>query len=80
MLHAIDTTPHAMIGIFKTNIATPEDRQKMITAIKAHFDVSSCYVDLEDCDRVLRIVDMKVAEHTMIAFVQQQGFACEVLE
>ncbi|WP_246197867.1 hypothetical protein [Chitinophaga agrisoli] len=69
-----------MIGIFKTNIATPEERQLMIRAIHAHFDVSSAYVDIEDCDRVLRVADMKVDEYTMMDFVRQQGFLCEVLE
>jgi len=81
-MHAIleQTKPYAMIGIFRTNIATHEDRQHMIAAIQAHFDVGTCYVDLEDCDRVLRITDMKVDEYTMIAFVKEQGFLCEILD
>lgn len=82
MLHAIlnHTEPYAMIGIFKTNIATREDRQYMISAIQGHFDVSTCYVDLEDCDKVLRITGMKVDEYTMISFVRDHGFLCEILE
>jgi len=72
MLHAIlkHTEPFAMTGIFKTNIATREDRQYMINVIKHHFDVDSCYVDLEDCDKVLRITGMTVDEYTMISFVR----------
>ncbi|WP_145709912.1 hypothetical protein [Chitinophaga japonensis] len=69
-----------MIGIFRTNIATHEDRQHMISAIQANFEVGTCYVDLEDCDKVLRITEMKVDEYTMIDFVQQQGFLCEILD
>ncbi|HEU4552789.1 MAG TPA: hypothetical protein VFS25_08140 [Chitinophaga sp.] len=81
MLHAIaNYKTDAMTGIFKTNIATPEERQQMIRAIHAHFDVATCYVDIEDCDKVLRITDMKVDEYTMMAFVRQQGFLCEILE
>jgi len=52
----------------------------MIRAIHAHFDVTSCYVDIEDCDKVLRITDMEVDEYTMMAFVRNQGFLCEILE
>ena len=70
----------AMIGIFKTNIGTYHERNLIIRAIRNNFDVSSCNVDIEDCDKVLRIVDMKVDEHHIISFVKQQGFQCEVLE
>jgi hypothetical protein len=74
------STLFAMIGIFKTNIATPEDKQHVIHAIHRNFEVGQCHVDLEDCDKVLRITEMKVEENAMINFVQQQGFACEVLD
>ncbi|MGX5820440.1 hypothetical protein ACWKWU_19750 [Chitinophaga lutea] len=42
--------------------------------------MKTCHVDIEDCDKVLRVVDMNVDEPTMIDFVRQQGFHCEVLE
>jgi hypothetical protein len=73
-------TPFAMIGIFKTNIATKEDRQNVLQAIRNRFEVGHCHVDLEDCDKVLRITEMKVQEDDMIAFVKKQGFDCDVLE
>ncbi|MGN7721100.1 hypothetical protein [Chitinophaga sp. 22620] len=69
-----------MIGIFKTNIRTYHERNLIISAICSNFEVSSCNVDIEDCDKVLRVVDMKVDEHSIIRFVQEQGFHCEVLE
>lgn len=69
-----------MIGIFKTNIGTTRERNLIIDAICNNFDVTSCHVDIEDCDKVLRIVDMKVDEPSIIHFVKQQGFHCEVLE
>ncbi|MET7001239.1 hypothetical protein [Chitinophaga defluvii] len=74
------TQQKAMIGIFKTNIATKKHRQQMIHAIETHFEVSSCHVDLDDCDKVLRIADMKVAEEEIIRFVKNQGFHCEILD
>lgn len=52
----------------------------MLRAIQSRFDVGPCHIDLEDCDRVLRIVDMTVDEPTMMDFVRQQGFLCEPLE
>lgn len=73
-------TSAIMIGIFKTNIGTYRERSLIIDAICNNFDVTSCHVDIEDCDKVLRIVDLKVDEHSIISFVKQQGFHCEVLE
>lgn len=70
----------AMIGIFKTNIGTYRERNLIVDAICNNFDVASCHVDIEDCDKVLRIVDLKVDERSIINFVRQQGFYCEVLE
>ena len=69
-----------MIGIFKTNIATRRDSLEMLTAIRRQFQVGSCNVDLDDCDKVLRIVDMNVSEDTMIDFVRRSGFDCELLD
>ncbi|WP_232825938.1 hypothetical protein [Chitinophaga alhagiae] len=70
----------AMIGIFRTNIGTYHERTFIVDAICNNFDVASCHVDIEDCDKVLRIVDLKVDERSIISFVQEQGFLCEVLE
>lgn len=69
-----------MIGIFKTNIDNPDARQQMIRAIASSFPVGSCHVDLDDCDKVLRIADLQVEENIIIEFVQKQGFQCQVLE
>jgi glycyl-tRNA synthetase beta subunit len=69
-----------MIGIFKTNIGSLEERQRMIQAIASSFQVGSCHVDLDDCDKVLRIADLQVEENIIIDFVKKQGFVCEALE
>lgn len=69
-----------MIGIFKTNIGNLEERRQMIQAIASSFPVGSCHVDLDDCDKVLRIADLQVAEDIIVEFVQKQGFECAVLE
>lgn len=69
-----------MIGIFKTNIDSLEDRQQMIQAIASSFPVGSCHVDLDDCDKVLRIADLQVEEDIIVEFVQKKGFECQVLE
>ena len=74
------TTLFAMTGIFKTNIVTQEDRTNVIHAIRNRFEIGQFHLDLEDCDKVLRITDMRVKENEMIDFVQQQGFYCAILD
>lgn len=69
-----------MIGIFKTNVATSEASRALILAISSSFPVGNCNVDLEDCDKVLRIADLGVEEQVIIAFVRKQGFICDVLD
>ncbi|MFY0252312.1 hypothetical protein ACDQ55_00010 [Chitinophaga sp. 30R24] len=69
-----------MIGIFKTNVGNPEERQQMIQAISASFPVGNCHVDLDDCDKVLRIADLQVEEKTIVDFVKKLGFECQPLE
>ncbi|TWF45581.1 hypothetical protein FHW36_1011512 [Chitinophaga polysaccharea] len=69
-----------MIGIFKTNIDSLEKRRYVIQAISSSFSVGSCHVDLDDCDKVLRIADLQVEENIIVEFVQKQGYECAVLE
>ncbi|RFS24595.1 hypothetical protein DVR12_05155 [Chitinophaga silvatica] len=69
-----------MIGIFKTNVATSEASRALIQAISTSFPVGNCNVDLEDCDKVLRIADLGVEEQVIIAFVRKQGFICDILD
>jgi len=69
-----------MIGIFRTNINTQQDKNSVIGAIQSHFSVMACSVDIEDCDRVLRVVSPQLGEDAIIAFVQRMGFYCDLLD
>lgn len=70
-----------MLGIFRTNITTVQDRNHVINAISSQFNVKDCTLDLEDCDRVLRVVSLQsLAEQTIIDFVTRLGFHCDILD
>lgn len=70
-----------MLGIFRTNITTVQDRNNVINAISSQFNVKDCTLDLEDCDRVLRVVSLQsMAEQTIIDFVTRLGFYCDILD
>jgi tRNA G26 N,N-dimethylase Trm1 len=71
-----------MVGIFKTNIGTDQEKLKVISAIRNEFDVHSCSIDIEDCDKVLRVVaqDTPVASDAIIFLLQSMGFQCDILD
>lgn len=69
-----------MIGIFKTNINSPHDKNQVLDALTMRFNASACSVDLEDCDKVLRIVCAQTEEDMIAQFVQQLGFHCSPLD
>jgi hypothetical protein len=70
-----------MLGIFRTNITTVQDRNNVIDAISAQFTINACSVDLEDCDKVLRVDSpQSLAEQTIIDFVSRLGFNCAILD
>ncbi|TWV99963.1 hypothetical protein FEF09_13275 [Chitinophaga pinensis] len=70
-----------VVGIFRTNICTQQDKHAIISAIRTQFD-SDCTIDIEDCDKVMRIVSgsLPVAEKDIIQFVVNMGFRCELLD
>jgi len=45
-----------MIEVFKTNINCPNKAMQLVEQIQQHFAGYKANFDLEDCDRVLRIV------------------------
>lgn len=69
-----------MIGIFKTNISTQKEKNQVIRALSGEFSATLCTLDLEDCDRVLRVDGPQMEEHQVVSFVRELGFQCAVLE
>lgn len=69
-----------MIGIFKTNISTLQDKNTVVNAIAGHFSTTDCTLDLEDCDKVLRVICQQLEEQHVISFVRQLGYQCAVLD
>ncbi|MGX5820576.1 hypothetical protein ACWKWU_20430 [Chitinophaga lutea] len=69
-----------MIGIFKTNICTQQEKNLVIHAINGQFATTACSVDLEDCDKVLRVICATTEERQIVAFVRGLGYQCSILE
>lgn len=70
-----------MLGIFKTNISTNQDKNIVISAISDQIKVTACTIDLEDCDKVLRIDSpTPFTFQAIINVVTHLGFNCEILK
>jgi hypothetical protein len=65
--------------VFKTNIEA-EQKPRMLELLRAENFIHDVSIDVEDCDRVLRIVGDDVQSEQIVKMVTNEGFYCEVLD
>lgn len=68
------------ILIFRTNIHTPSDKLRVGEFFTAHRQVQEWNVDMEDVDRVLRIVSHDLRAADIIRHVNTIGYECQELD
>ena len=66
--------------IFKTNINTEPDFLKVKSALKSKFDIKDTTIDLEDCDRVLRVITNNGTPLKISEEIKGLSYFCEELE
>jgi hypothetical protein len=70
-----------MIEIFKTNVNSKRQSNRILKILKNIFPDASFIFDLEDCDKILRVDDVEIMQ---IATIKNEiinlGFVCEILE
>lgn len=69
-----------MVEVFKTDIDTVDRRQIVLRLLRQTYPGFKINLDLDDCDRVLRVEGDKVLCHSIINLVQSTGAFCEELE
>jgi hypothetical protein len=68
------------IEVFKTNVADPEQAQWLVDQIERNFANCKVNFDLDDCDRILRVVfDGKVQTDLLTDLLKNVGCIAEVL-
>lgn len=70
----------AYILIFRTNINNPDDRRKVAQALDQEPSIGKWTVDLEDVDRVLRVVATGPVTDRIISLVNGCAYECAELE
>ncbi|MGK6351318.1 hypothetical protein [Parapedobacter sp. DT-150] len=68
------------ILIFKTDVHTTERVQRVATALGTVDSIKQWTVDLEDCDRVLRIVALNLHPRRVEQLLAREGITCEPME
>ena len=66
--------------ILRTNINRQPDFSRLKDDLHKIDGVRSCTIDLEDCDRVLRVECENLAIMRIVEEVTNHGFFCEELE
>lgn len=71
-----------MIEIFKTDIKHKDAKKQVLMAIQQQWPGVVATLDLEDRDKVLRVVGAWASVPTteIISLVKTRGFMCEVLQ
>lgn len=68
------------VEIFRTSIDNYEASQRVVIILQSYFPRYKINVDLDDCDRILRVEADKIQSLEIIQLVRQLGFFCELLE
>jgi len=66
--------------IFKTNISTQKDFMVVKTALEKSFEIKRSTIDLDDCDKVLRIETTQSKPENISNEVKKLHYSCEELE
>lgn len=68
------------VEVFKTNVADPERAKWLVDQIERNFTNCKVNFDLDDCDRILRVVfEGKIQSDLLIDLLQHVGCKAEVL-
>ena len=68
-----------MIEVFKTNITCADKALQLVEQIHNNFAGYKANFDLEDCDRVLRVVTNSIITTCFIDWLKNYGCTAEVL-
>ena len=67
------------ILIFKTNLENIKHVRKLYPLLKTIQGILKWNIDLEDCDKILRVEVVSTSPRTIEAALQQSGFYCREL-
>lgn len=69
------------VEVFKTNVRRHDDARMLIDQIQKTFSEYTANFDLQDCDKILRVisVDRSINSSLLIGLLKKFGFEAQVL-
>ncbi len=67
------------IAIMKTDISTRKDFRIVRNRLLRVYSIRECTIDLEDVDKVVRVVGDKIKTESVVNKIKSFGFLCEEL-
>lgn len=68
-----------VIQVFKTDVFEQEHADMLCNLVEHALTVQRANFDLEDCDKILRVVSTANIDQEIIALLRLYGFKCEEL-
>jgi hypothetical protein len=69
-----------MVEVFKTNVQEFAEAQRLVAVLRRHFPGSKINIDLDDCDKVLRVEGNNLRIEKVMTLVTEKGFVCTILD
>ena len=69
-----------MVRVFKTNVQSVFQANSLISEILWQIPKLVINFDLEDCDRILRVVGVSIPQEKIEIILRLEGFFCEELK
>jgi len=67
------------MAIMKTDISTGEEFRRVRNRLLRIYSIRECTIDLEDVDKVVRVVGDEIKTKTVVNKIKSYGYLCEEL-
>jgi len=68
------------ILILRTNINSRDDFHSVKNSLNLSHKINDCTIDLEDVDRVVRVIGENIEKDYVVKEISRLGFNCEELQ
>ena len=68
-----------MVEIFKTNVQSRSESERMVHTLKQKFPSLKINFDLDDCDNILRVEGNDVFTEAIITEMKSKKYRCKLL-
>ncbi len=65
--------------ILKTDIKNRYDFRKVRNKLQGYYRINECTIDLEDRDKVVRVIGDNIEKNDVVSRIKSYGFLCEEL-